>query len=67
MTTRELAQRMLKHTHAPEEVDEEMYIRHLAMFVSLAINLYSSDFDLYIYTYLYYSANLSETVRVMQK
>ena len=67
MTTRELAQRMLKHTHVPEEVDEEMYIRHLAMFVSLAINLYSTDFDLYIYTYLYYGANLSETVRVMQK
>ena len=36
MPTRELSQQIMRHMHAPDEVDEEIYIRHVAIFVSVS-------------------------------
>ena len=36
-STRDLAVQIMKHMHTPDDVDEDIYIRHLALFVSVKV------------------------------
>ena len=44
MTTRVMAQKMMKQMHASDETDEETYIRHLAVFVRKGMIRHSNSF-----------------------
>lgn len=76
MTTRVMAQKMMKQMHASDETDEETYIRHLAVFVRKGMIRHSNSFcanKFVKYTaflsnlFCVSSAGLSGQVKMMQK